>query len=97
MKAVLSAVLLLLIGTAAWAHSWYPPQCCSSIDCEPVNADVLTETRNGWHVSVCSAIRPGVCIDGFVKRGQEKPSLDGGYHVCFNETRVICLFVPNNT
>lgn len=97
MKLFLSAVLLGFMSTAALCHSWYPPQCCSSIDCEPVSADVITETKQGFYVEVCSAIRPGVCAKGFVPRGKEKPSQDGGYHVCFSSERIICLFVPNNT
>ena len=93
---VLAAALTVAISTAALSHSWYPASCCSGRDCQPLPIDHVVETRDGWHIKTCSPTRP-ICIDGFVARGKEKVSQDGGYHVCFNASRIICLFVPVNT
>jgi hypothetical protein len=38
---------LVLLGSAAYAHSWYPNDCCHDADCRPVPCDELVETRNG--------------------------------------------------
>jgi hypothetical protein len=89
--------LVPILTKCAHAHDWYPQQCCSGHDCEPIPADNIGETEAGWEIDYCSNTRPGLCIKAFFKRGLEKPSRDGGYHACFNSSRVICFFVPNNT
>jgi hypothetical protein len=89
-------VIALLLPVPANAHSWYPTSCCSGIDCEPIDSDFVVERWDGWHIDYCSVTRPGLCISGFVKRGTEKVSQDGGYHACFNASRIICFFVPVN-
>ena len=75
------------------AHSWYPQNCCSDYDCEPLPVEAIVETHDGWHIGYCSPMR-GVCVDNFVKRGQEKHSEDGRFHLCFTSERIICFFVP---
>jgi len=94
MRAVLLFAALAL-ATPALAHSWYPAACCSGTDCEPLPIENISESKDGWTINFCSNTRPGLCIaNGFVKRGQEKISQDGGYHVCFNASRIICFFTP---
>lgn len=61
LRTIVFSLTVLTVG-AAWPHSWYDPECCSSRDCEPVkgwkqvgnnyvmaNGDVIpwSETREG--------------------------------------------------
>ena len=95
----LLAMGIIVVKTAEGAelhkHLWYPQNCCSGSDCEEIPVEAINETETGWEISVCSAQRPGVCITGAVKRGQEKASQDGSFHLCFNSSRIICFFVPS--
>src|SRR5262249_19719225 len=72
--AILAAVLLL--NDPAYAHSWYPKNCCHGADCRPVPCDELVETRNGimWRGAV------------LFNDAQVKPSPDQLCHVCAHET-----------
>jgi hypothetical protein len=88
-KSLLIAALLSL-STAAYAHSWYPKDCCHGADCRPVPCDELVETRNGlmWRGVV-----------PFTET-QVKPSQDQFCHVCAKEQRgtilpylPLCVFV----
>lgn len=62
----------LLPSGAAYAHSWYPKDCCHDADCRPVPCGELVQTRNGlvWR---------GVVI---FNETQVKPSQDQFCHVC---------------
>lgn len=63
--------LLAVFGHAS-AHSWYPYECCSQIDCFPVPASDVRVVPGGWTLS-----------DGtHVKHHEARPSPDGQYHVC---------------
>lgn len=63
---------LLVSASGAFAHSWYPFECCSEKDCFPVPARDVREVRGGWELS-----------DGTVIRYDEaRPSPDGQFHVC---------------
>src|SRR5271168_3376330 len=66
---------LVLLGSAAYAHSWYPHDCCHDADCRPVPCDELVETRNGimWR---------GVVL---FNDAQVKASQDRFCHVCAKE------------
>jgi hypothetical protein len=66
---------LVLLGSAAYAHSWYPNDCCHDADCRPVPCDELVETRNGimWR---------GVVL---FNDAQVKASQDRFCHVCAKE------------
>ena len=76
----------------AFAHSWYPHECCSSTDCEPLAEDQIKITSEGY-------ILPN---GELVKHGTTRPSQDGQYHWCRHliEPRMlirkdpVCLFVP---
>ena len=63
---------LVLLGSAACAHSWYPNDCCHEADCRPVPCDELVETRIGivWR---------GVVL---FNDAQVKASQDQFCHVC---------------
>jgi hypothetical protein len=73
-KSLLTGTLVLL-GSAAYAHSWYPHDCCHDADCRPVPCEELVETRNGimWR---------GVVL---FNDAQVKPSQDRFCHVCAKE------------
>src|SRR5262249_25899764 len=81
--AILAAVLLL--NDAAYAHSWYPKNCCHGADCRPVPCDELVETRNGimWRGAV------------LFNDAQVKPSPDQLCHVCAKEqTGTLFPYLP---
>ncbi len=40
-----SLPLVLLLPTAALAHSWYPYECCSDRDCYPVALEQVKSTK----------------------------------------------------
>jgi hypothetical protein len=91
--AVVLMVLTFLLGVSiARAHSWYPHECCSSTDCEPLAEDQIKVTSEGY-------ILPN---GELVKHGTTRPSQDGQYHWCRHliEPRMlirkdpVCLFVP---
>jgi hypothetical protein len=92
-----AAAILVAMTVPAWAHSWYPLECCSGNDCEPIPPESFSESPEGWTFHFCSRTRPGLCIHGFMKRGREKISQDGQYHLCFSATTIYCFFVPVNT
>ncbi len=82
----------MLWATYARAHSWYPHECCSSTDCEPLAEDQIKITAEG-----------DILPNGeLVRHGTTRPSQDGQYHWCryLIEPRQIirkdpvCLFVP---
>lgn len=83
----------------AWSHSWYPANCCSGQDCEPIPVDAVEEVAEGWHIRFVSP-RFGL-IDETVRRAEARHSEDGGFHGCWrkDETapRTICFFAPVNT
>jgi hypothetical protein len=62
----------LLLSTAAYAHSWYPKDCCHDADCRPVPCGELVQTRHGleWR---------GVVV---FNETRVKPSQDQFCHVC---------------
>lgn len=37
-----------MLGSMAWGHSWYPYECCSEKDCEPMTATDLKRNDEGW-------------------------------------------------
>lgn len=65
------------------AHSWYPTFCCSETDCRPVPcAEIKISgkwlTYRGLHIQLEAA----------------KPSPDGQCHVCADQVRFRCVFIP---
>ena len=96
MRAVrpLLATLLLapLLAVAAYAHSWYPIECCHQMDCAPVDH---VERRDGEEMIVTT--RHGTAaVPSDLQRRQ---SLDSRMHVCMRPAgggrmKVICVFVP---
>ena len=86
----------LAIGLAAgaYAHSWYPKECCSQNDCVP--ADKIETGPRGITAVVVGHQRIEV-PSGFAARS----SPDDRIHVCFVSSpeeglppTPVCLFVP---
>lgn len=67
------AILALLALTGpAFAHSWYPFECCSEKDCFPVPVSDVRVVPGGWTLS-----------DGtMIEHAEARPSPDGQFHVC---------------
>ncbi len=78
MKVALAVAALSLVQPA---HSWYPFECCSDQDCEPVSDAV--EVPGGYQTH-------GI----FVPMAKVRPSQDGRYHWCHRDGTVFCFFAP---
>ncbi len=74
----------LLLSSAASAHDWYPPECCSAKDCAVYPAEKVRETPGGY------LLESGVTVP----YKQARPSPDRQYHICTNQStsRLICFF-----
>lgn len=95
------ALVLSLFISAAHAHSWYPPECCSGQDCRPVpRSEAQYDDRGLW-----------IVINGTwrlmpLEKIREQPSPDSEFHVCFSQysppmstqpppaPTIYCVFVP---
>jgi hypothetical protein len=77
------AIILCLISAAgaAIAHSWYPYECCSDRDCQPVFD--ARRVDGGWESG-----------GRFYPDAITRPSLDGNFHSCATKSRSLCFFVP---
>lgn len=65
------ALLFLLLAGPAFAHGWYPWECCSDRDCYAVPVERVRVVPGGW------------MLDGFfVGYGEARPSPDGLFHIC---------------
>jgi hypothetical protein len=80
----------LLLSTAAYAHSWYPKDCCHDADCRPVPCGELVQTRH-------DLVWRGVVV---FNETQVKPSQDQFCHVCAKQQQgtilpylPLCVFV----
>ncbi len=76
----------VVLTTAASAHDWYPPRCCSGGDCAPLE-DKRVKALNGG----------GYVVDGkfTVLSEHVQMSQDGRFHACFpTPERMECFFAP---
>jgi hypothetical protein len=81
----MKTILFWLFLSPAFAHEWYPPDCCSGGDCIPIANERV------------HAMISGYVIDGrhIVPYSQVRTSLDGRFHACFpRPDKLQCLFVP---
>lgn len=68
-------VAALPAPTFAYAHSWYPYECCSGKDCKPVACDEIEELKDGTFR-----------YDGVTfAKSSERPSQDSKCHVCIQD------------
>lgn len=87
-------VALALAASPAAAHEWYPIECCSERDCQPIDDSDVRMTSRGWEIEGSGEVVP------FGDR-RERISPDGEFHLCSRafavpggDDRAICLFVP---
>lgn len=93
-----AAVAILLAfgqGPPASGHEWYPPDCCSGIDCAPVRGEVdVTATDRGWRINATGEILPY----GDERIRATPVDAQDDFHRCSvagaATGRTICLFVP---
>lgn len=77
--AIVLAFFAVAFVWSARAHEWYPPACCSGVDCHPAatgDSDARepdpVKIRGGWRLH-----------DGTVLTDDDaRPSPDGRFHVC---------------
>jgi hypothetical protein len=96
-----------LLALPAFSHSWYSQACCSGMDCAPIPASAITETKGGRIIELAPGDHPMVTthpFQEFIPFSKGRTSQDGDYHACVRaETpsqvtppeRIICLYVPN--
>lgn len=82
-------MLAILVGPAK-AHSWYPLECCSGMDCAPVEkAMVVPEGL------IVTTVQGTVFIPASFPY---RESQDGQMHACIQkengETKLLCAFRP---
>jgi hypothetical protein len=98
---------LLLTATAAAAHDWYPIECCSGMDCAPVEKVEIISLQSAGIMG--SAPLPGSMLIT-TKHGTvivpanfpRRESKDNQMHACIRPStggtpRLICLFLPPST
>lgn len=87
----IAAGAVCLVSASAFAHSWYPIECCSNKDCFQADA-VRTDGHGNYDIII--GVRHVRVPHGFNVR----PSPDGKAHICFLEAGPdlipLCLFLP---
>jgi hypothetical protein len=82
--------LVALWATGAWAHSWYPLDCCSERDCRRIEA---SEVRELSYTQVLDLVTGTVVTGSKVRQSQ-----DGDWHICnlFGDRKAkpLCVFRP---
>lgn len=94
---------LLLAATPAHAHDWYPLDCCSGMDCAPV--DHVETVQTATYASVLGDTRPASVMWVTTRHGtasvppnmQRRNSEDNRMHACIRGGKVICVFFPPGT
>lgn len=84
----------LMVGQS-WAHDWYPPNCCSGMDCAPIPMDDVRLTPEGFVIPG----NPEVVPYSSPKIRQTPPEGGNQYHLCSRagkrDGEVLCLYIPN--
>jgi len=99
---------LLLAATTAAAHDWYPMECCSGMDCAPVEKVEILPLQSAGIMGSSSALPGNMLIT--TKHGSvivpanfpRRESKDNQMHACIRASaggnaRLICLFMPPST
>lgn len=87
----LVAIAFIVCGYA-WGHSWYDPECCSGMDCEPVSAIAYVASDvSKLPVMVVTTSHGTKPVD---ERTSIRESRDGRMHACIFMGRLICLYLP---
>ena len=90
-------------GVGAKAHDWYDPECCSGMDCAPVEkVEVMPTAAIASMLSApAQASVPSIMVVT-TRHGtatvppnmKMRPSQDGRMHACIVNGRLICLYLP---
>lgn len=90
------AILSLTAGVA-YAHDWYPIECCHSMNCAPVDSAAIAnpiDVGSLPQMVVTSKHGTAIVPTGFPFR----QSKDNRMHVCMRKTEtgmsIICVFAP---
>ena len=91
---VLAALFFLCVVGGAFAHSWYPWECCSDQDCAPIKLNETPKEGNGGFTLMDGSGR-------FVAYKDIKPSPDGQWHLCeqkwpdkLADRKILCVWAP---
>ena len=95
---------LLVAGTPAMAHDWYPLECCHGMDCAPVEkvefVPTPASTTGTGALTVPSLMmvttkHGSVLVPATFPRRESK---DNRMHACMRPSdggmRLLCLFIP---
>jgi len=106
MRAILLTAALL-VAPAAQAHDWYPADCCSGMDCAPVEkVEIIPAMRYAGlgFQSKAPSIMVVTTKHGTVTIPRDDPtfkprvSKDAQMHACIRQTangaKLICFFEP---
>lgn len=98
----LTALAVLVCTTLFWrasarAHGWYPKECCSDMDCAPVESMARFVPIGGGAAQLIVTSKHGKAI--VPQNIPVRESKDSRMHVCmrydeFGHMDVICLFMP---
>lgn len=85
----LLAIMAILAGSPALAHSFYPYECCSDVDCFPVPVarDLVQRRPGGWWL-----IKEQILIPF----DQARTSPDGRFHICRDQLGKGRLITPKD-
>ncbi len=93
-------------ASPAWPHTaasgWaYDSECCSGVDCYPVEMGVVTPTPEGWMVRVSPETHPLATSTAVHVKAYDDPDVrrsgDSDFHVCIRPytQEVLCIYVPD--
>ena len=102
---------LLAVATPAAVHDWYPMECCSTMDCAPVEkVEILQGPAMASMLGATSSSSMSSSMLVTTKHGTaivpanfpRRESKDHRMHVCMRPgeggtMRLICIFMPPST
>lgn len=95
LRSLLAAPLVLALTTAAAAHEWYDPFCCSDKDCTSVPDSAVSIVPGvGYRIVLGPLDHPMVTrpLEAVVPFGEQRISEDGDFHVCVYPKDVLRCF-----
>ncbi|WP_342361429.1 hypothetical protein [Terrarubrum flagellatum] len=95
--AMLIAIAALCVSGSR-AHEWYPAECCSGNDCAPISAQAVSETPDGYVVTIEPGSHPMWPQDGraalvhVIAYKAARRSQDGRFHICIGASGYLFCF-----
>lgn len=83
-----AAVILLLMLIPAFAHDWYPLECCSGQDCRALSDAEVPQYVQPADGGKYLIVKWGIVVE---RKGY---SPDNKFHICEMPTKFYCLFTP---